>query len=706
MPCPEATASRPLPRRWPGPLRPVFPFIIGLVFAWRVCQGESVVIGVVGDFGGAVEGPTTAASELAVANLIKRWVPDFILTTGDNNYRRGAPDTIDPNIGQFYHDYIHPYVGAYGSGASSNRFFPCLGNHDVMTSNGVPYLNYFSLPGNERYYRYRSGPVEVFALNSNSDPDGTSSTSTQGRWLETQLAESTAQWKLVYFHHPPYSGSIDGAGNPEMRWPFAAWGASAVLSGHEHAYARIFTNGLFYFVNGAGGEDLEFGGASGGAVQVRYNADFGAMRLQATETNLSFHFITRNDLIIDTLVLGSPAASPYIVAPPGTQTVPLGSSVSFRVQATGPAPLRYQWQSNSVDLAGATNQALLFPNVGFDDEAEYRVVVMSGSASTVSRSGLLIVLRQPLITQQPASLTGTGGLSVRFTVAALGAGTLHYQWLFNGTAIAGSGATSPSLLLTNVLPSAAGDYQAQVTDDVGSVLSNPARLRVVSRPVVTLHPISQAAPVGGTVTFSVAAAGELPMNYSWRMNGRVMTNIMLNQGTCFWTIHNVQLTNAANYAVGITNGIGPAARLTSNAVLTVQADRDGDGMPDEWELAQGLNPEDASDAGLDPDGDGVSNLGEYLAGTDPNSGGSLLRIERIRVWPDGRTGIEFNAASNRTYAVEVRDEPRDGAGGTWQTFAEIVAVTTNRAATVEDPGPPAPDPARHRFYRLVTPRLR
>ncbi len=46
-------------------------------------------------------------------------------------------------------------------------------------------------------------------------------------------------------------------------------------------------------------------------------------------------------------------------------------------------------------------------------------------------------------------------------------------------------------------------------------------------------------------------------------------------------------------------------------------DADGDGMPDWWELKYGLNPYDPSDASQDPDHDGLTNLQEYLHGTDP-----------------------------------------------------------------------------------------
>jgi hypothetical protein len=50
-----------------------------------------------------------------------------------------------------------------------------------------------------------------------------------------------------------------------------------------------------------------------------------------------------------------------------------------------------------------------------------------------------------------------------------------------------------------------------------------------------------------------------------------------------------------------------------------QTDTDGDGLPDEWEVANGLNPNDPNDATLDPDGDGLTNLQENARGRDPNT---------------------------------------------------------------------------------------
>ena len=86
------------------------------------------------------------SDELAVANLVKSWNPDFVITLGDNNYNEGLWETIDNNIGQYYHEFIFPYVGTYGQGSDINRFFPCPGNHDHNNANLLqPYLDYFDL---------------------------------------------------------------------------------------------------------------------------------------------------------------------------------------------------------------------------------------------------------------------------------------------------------------------------------------------------------------------------------------------------------------------------------------------------------------------------------------------------------------------------------------------------------------------------------
>jgi len=253
---------------------------------------------VIGDYGSG------NANERDVANLINSWNVDFVLTVGDNNYPSGAASTIDDHIGQFYSSFIYPYTGQYGASSPPNRFFPSLGNHDWITTGAAPYLNYFTLPGNERYYDTSWGPVHLFAVDSDShEPNGNTSSSTQATWLHTQLAAATEPWKLCYMHHAPYSSGGEHGSNPTLQWPYQAWGATAVLAGHDHDYERIVQNGFPYFVAGLGGESRYSFGAPVAGSQVRYNDDYGAMLVTADDTQLTFQFISRAGALVDTYSL-------------------------------------------------------------------------------------------------------------------------------------------------------------------------------------------------------------------------------------------------------------------------------------------------------------------------------------------------------------------------------------------------------------------
>jgi tartrate-resistant acid phosphatase type 5 len=259
---------------------------------------------VIGDYGNGGD------DEARVADLVDSWNPDFVITTGDNNYPDGKSSTIDSHIGQFYSSYIGDYQGDYGSGSAANRFWPSLGNHDwhtISCSGGDctgAYFDYFTLPGNERYYEVDLGLVHLYAVDSDSDePDDRDQDSAQAHWLQSRLAASTSCYNLVYFHHPPYSSGRHGS-STTMRWPFSAWGADAVLNGHDHTYERLEVDGIPYFVNGAGGASLydfeNIGDLPPEATSlVRYNQDYGAMLVTATTGGITYQFYNASGSLID-----------------------------------------------------------------------------------------------------------------------------------------------------------------------------------------------------------------------------------------------------------------------------------------------------------------------------------------------------------------------------------------------------------------------
>jgi chitodextrinase len=98
-------------------------------------------------------------------------------------------------------------------------------------------------------------------------------------------------------------------------------------------------------------------------------------------------------------------------------------------------------------------------------------------------------------------------------------------------------------------------------------------------------------------------------------------------------------------------------------------DSDGDGMDNAWEIANGLDPNNAADASEDPDGDGLTNLQEYLAGTDPNvpNGGSNVVTASVQSanayeLENGYAAVRFNRTGG-TNAITVNFS-RSGAAGT------------------------------------------
>jgi hypothetical protein len=266
------------------------------------CQDE-LRFAVIGDFG------DDGKYEADVAAMVHRWDVDLIVTTGDNNYPDGEASSMDANVGRYYADFIHPYKGTYGPGASENRFFPTLGNHDWRVESLQPHYDYFTLPGNERYYDFEWGPVHFFIIDSDDhEPDGIAQDSVQAAWFMDAIIQSTAPWKLVFMHHPPYSSSSKYDDHETMQWPFAAWGADAVLAGHAHLYERLSYDGIPYFVNGLGGRwlsipKIHYFGDRDERSLIRYNRDYGAQLVTADDACINFSFYSRSGELIDSYTL-------------------------------------------------------------------------------------------------------------------------------------------------------------------------------------------------------------------------------------------------------------------------------------------------------------------------------------------------------------------------------------------------------------------
>ncbi|HKG98586.1 MAG TPA: metallophosphoesterase family protein, partial [Pyrinomonadaceae bacterium] len=171
------------------------------------------------------------------------------LMLGDNAYETGTDSEYQAAVFDMYPTTLRQSV-----------LWPTIGNHDTAQSTNppasLPYFSMFTLPANaqaggmasgtEKYYSFDYANIHFICLDSM-----TSDRSVNGpmaTWLRADLASSTRQWTIAFWHHPPYSkGSHDSDVETELAEMRAnalpileAYGVDLVLSGHSHSYERSF----------------------------------------------------------------------------------------------------------------------------------------------------------------------------------------------------------------------------------------------------------------------------------------------------------------------------------------------------------------------------------------------------------------------------------------------------------------------------------
>ena len=248
----------------------------------------------------------------------------------------------------------------------------------------------------------------------------------------------------------------------------------------------------------------------------------------------------------------------YINSAMGSQIAPAGWLLN---NATSSSTVRF-WEYHSTDLNGTlldVSQRIASSRQLTDAEAtqwsDPTFVLGGWTPQTL-----------PFIQSQPASQAVSAGQDAIFAVGASGLPTPAYQWLKNGVAI--PGATGPTLFLSGVQASDAGNYSVTVSNSIGSATSATASLTVATRagaPVIVTQPVARAAAIGDAVTFSVAAMSSPELSYQWRIGGATIAGAT---GATL-TRTGLQLSDAGFYSVTVSNGIGSVTSMP--VLLTVRA---------------------------------------------------------------------------------------------------------------------------------------
>ena len=198
--------------------------------------------------------------------------------------------------------------------------------------------------------------------------------------------------------------------------------------------------------------------------------------------------------------------------------------------------------------------SLAFTRVRKTDAGQDPVPATSGAGAaasfTVTLTGI-IPLMLPTITSQPQDQTTTIGGFASFSVTALDAEPLTYQWLKNGVSI--PGATSATLTLNNLLTADAGLYTVVVSNTDGPVSSNPATLQIILSP----GPLFASPKWNQTTGFSTTLRGQL------QASGRVQMSTNLVD----W-VDLANITSSGGVTQIVDPGAANAPRRFYRAVIT------------------------------------------------------------------------------------------------------------------------------------------
>jgi PKD repeat protein len=228
----------------------------------------------------------------ATATLLDN-IAGTVFTTGDNIHASGT---------------LADYETCYGSattgwGRHKGRTRPSPGDDDYKTAGASGYFDYFGAAAGNRgegYYSYDLGNWHIVVLNSNIPM---TVGSPQESWLKADLAATTKQCVLAYWHHPRFS-SYSTAVRPEVK-PFwdalYAAGAEVVLNGHYRLYerfapqtpdgARDDARGIRQFTVGTGGHGVHTFGTPRPNSEVRLSGVYGVLKLTLDASSYSWQFV-------------------------------------------------------------------------------------------------------------------------------------------------------------------------------------------------------------------------------------------------------------------------------------------------------------------------------------------------------------------------------------------------------------------------------
>ena len=206
----------------------------------------------------------------------------------------------------------------------------------------------------------------------------------------------------------------------------------------------------------------------------------------------------------------------------------------------------------------------------------YYVVVTNGCGSVQSSYVTVYGCAPPLITQQPHSVTTINGAANSISVAAIGSGTLVYQWYYAETGAPILSRNQPTFDFPGP-----GSYYAIVYNNCGSVQSDTVTVTFCDSPTLVGEPNDVHIAAGQTVTLGVTAFSTTPMTFQWYdASGNPIPGATSDSLT-------VSPAQPTSYAVNVTNSCASTMSRYANVFIDCSAPPEITSQPQSVVIAPG-----------------------------------------------------------------------------------------------------------------------
>ena len=671
-------------------------------------------------------------AQYEIAKRLREWAPDLVLHGGDVVYPDFTAGRADLRA-----------FSVYGSDMAERPYFFAAGNHDVNHGLG-PFLEAFHHPTNntpqilhdlegtapELYYSFDQGDAHFTVLYmpffsqyvfKKDNP--------QYQWLEQDLQQSNKPWKVLMLHHNVFSSSahtfddwdrnglIDQEELQALLIPLAKqYGVQIIFTGHDHVFERFTPTDGIHFVTSAGGGGGLYSLARRlpGSAQFWRNYHFVGITIDDTELTMEAIGPTGN--VFDHMYLRKegPTEPIYEAAwnSVGVEAIP--GSVSTDGNIPG--------QTYDLVGKGVTSIAGQQSNLGRLTVNLDRDFIFLGLESTMLRPHQLIYLfietesnsspsSLPLETNSPEV-----GNPARLQALALTEGLSFQDFNPNIICLLGdeyADISAPSFRRPSSLVSvgqgvfsfdetgrAVAEARLQQFDHSPLTHNKPneqnSNLIEIALPKSLLSPLSAdsikiAAIVGSIDELSIPPQIHFDTGY-------IGTKFEQNLEPKHLSPITFQLASNPDQDF---DGI-PNDEENQHGTDPRNPDTDGDQLPDGWELTFKLSPlvalgTDGKDG--DPDQDAVSNLNEYLAGTNPQDPVSRLTLSAEHLG-SGIVRVSWHGNPHIHYTLEVSTDGMTP----FTPIKEWTERPGNESFPIEhfDRG----EPNDSRFFRLQARRVR